>query len=69
MHFSFSKLLRKNLLYMAFPVVLVLSVLLLLLQQVSRLEMFQTGTMEEPSQVKDYFASFDFCDILEGISE
>ena len=57
MHFSFSKLLRKNLLYMAFPVVLVLSVLLLLLQQVSRLEMFQTGTMEEPSQVKDYFAS------------
>jgi len=55
--YSFSKLLRKNLLYMAFPVVLVLSVLLLLLQQVSRLEIFQTGTMEDTTQVKEYFAS------------
>ena len=57
MQYSFSKLLRKNLLYMAFPVVLVLSVLLLLLQQVSRLEIFQTGTMEDTTQVKEYFAS------------
>ena len=57
MQYSFSKLLRKNLLYMAFPVVLVLSVLLLLLQQVSRLEIFQTGTMEDTTRVKEYFAS------------
>ncbi len=57
MQYSFSKLLRKNLLYLAFPVVLVLSVLLLLLQQVARLETFQTGTMEDTAEVKEFFNS------------
>ena len=57
MQHSFNKLLRKNLLYLAFPVVLVLSILLLLLQQVARLEVFQTTSMDDLSLVKTLYAS------------
>ena len=57
MQHSFSKLLRKNLLYMAFPVVLMLSALLLLLQQVARLEIFQTTAMEDLSLAETYYSS------------
>ncbi len=57
MQHSFRKLLRKNLLYMAFPVVLILSAFLLLLFQVSRLEAFQTHTMDDPSQIREYYNS------------
>ncbi len=57
MQHSFRKLLRKNLLYMALPVVLILSGFLLLLVQVSRLEMFRTHTMEDPSLIREYYSS------------
>lgn len=52
---SYRKLLRKNLLYIAFPVVLVLSALLLLLLQTSRLEMFTFREMEESKTEEMYY--------------
>ncbi len=57
MQHSFSKLLRKNLLYMALPVVLILSAFLLLMSQVSRLEMFQTHSLDDISRLREYYTS------------
>ena len=57
MQHSFSKLLRKNLLYMALPVVLILSAFLLLMSQVSRLEMFQSHSLDDISRLREYYTS------------
>ncbi len=57
MQHSFRKLLRKNLLYMTFPMVLILSGLLLMLFQISRLEMFQSTPMTDTMEAGSYFDS------------
>ena len=57
MQHSFRKLLRKNLLYVTFPLVLILSALLLVVFQISRLEMFRTTALSDYTKVGDYYAA------------
>ena len=57
MQHSFRWLLRKNLLYMTFPVVIILAAILLLLFQVSRLEDFQYTVLEDTGLIGQYYDS------------
>ncbi len=57
MQHGFRRLLQKNLLLLTLPVVIVLAALLLLLGQVSRLEHFQTVTMQDSAYAEEFFLS------------
>ena len=57
MQHRFRRLLQKNLLLVTLPIVLALTSLILVLGKVSRLEHFQTETMEDTSEAREFFLS------------
>lgn len=57
MKHGFRGLLQKNLLLLILPAVFILVAFVLVLVQISRLEHFQTGVLEDTSYAKEYFLS------------